>query len=72
MERLKELDDKIAAAIGKVKALKEEKAVLQDRVNELERALSEKDDETQRLASEKTVIRDQIEGLLNELETIET
>jgi|Deesub1362A_J573_1020465.scaffolds.fasta_scaffold00004_67 septal ring factor EnvC (AmiA/AmiB activator) len=71
LERLRDLDKKIADAVGKVKALKEEKAALEERVRELERALNEKDEEIRRLTSEKTVIREQIEDLLNELETIE-
>lgn len=71
MDKLKDLDNKIAAAITKVKTLKAEKAKLEERVSELENALGEKETEIKRLASEKTDVRGQIESLLEELETIE-
>jgi chromosome segregation ATPase len=71
LDKLKDLDNKIAAAITKVKTLKAEKAKLEERVSELENALGEKETEIKRLASEKTDVRGQIESLLEELETIE-
>lgn len=71
LERLKDLDEKISRAINKVKALKEEKLILERRVRELEEQLNEKSLEVQRLSSEKVVIKDQIGELLNELETLE-
>lgn len=70
MERLRNLEEKIADAVHKVRLLKEENAALGKKVVELEGALIEKDEEIRRLASEKTVIREQIEDLLGELETI--
>ncbi len=71
LDRLKDLDEKIASAISKVKALKEEKILLEQRVRELEAQLKEKNQEIERLSSEKFAIKGQIEDLLNELETIE-
>jgi chromosome segregation ATPase len=71
LDKLKDLDDKIAAAINKVKTLKAEKAKLEQRVSELENALGEKETELQRLSSEKTDVRGQIESLLEELESIQ-
>lgn len=71
MERLKDLDRKIADAISKVKALKEENAGFSARVRELEARLAEKEEEIMALSSEKVSIRGQIEDLLNELEAID-
>lgn len=71
LNRLKNLDEKISNAVNKVKALKEEKALLERRIKELEAQLNEKIKEVERLSSEKTVIKNQIEDLLNELETLE-
>jgi chromosome segregation ATPase len=72
LERLKDLEAKIAGAISKVKALKEENTALESRVRELESRLADKEDELRLLSSEKSNIREQISDLLNELETIET
>lgn len=71
LNRLKNLDEKISNAVNKVKALKEEKVLLERRIQELEAQLNEKSKEVERLSSEKNVIKDQIEDLLNELETLE-
>jgi uncharacterized protein involved in exopolysaccharide biosynthesis len=71
VERLKDLDRKIADAISKVKALKEENAGLSARVRELEARLAGKEEEIMALSAEKVSIRGQIEDLLNELEAIE-
>lgn len=71
LNRLKNLDEKIANAVGKVKALKEEKVVLERRIRELEAKLIEKDREVEKLSSEKAAIKNQVEDLLNELETLE-
>ena len=71
MDRLKDLDNKIAGAIKKVKTLKAEKAELEKKLQAMELALGEKDAEIQRLTSEKSGIKGQIEGLLDELESIE-
>ncbi|NIR15506.1 MAG: keratin, partial [Desulfobacterales bacterium] len=59
MDRLKDLDAKIASAIEKVKSLKQENAVLQARITELESKVAEKDAELRSVSSEKTVIKDQ-------------
>jgi chromosome segregation ATPase len=71
LNRLKNLDEKIANAVNKVKALKEEKVILERRIKELEALLTEKSREVERLSSEKTAIKNQVEDLLNELETLE-
>lgn len=72
MDRLKNLEASITAAVEKVKTLKEEKSVLERKVRELETLLNEKSLEIEALRSEKKSIGSQIEGLLAELETIET
>lgn len=71
LNRLKNLDEKIANAVNKVKALKEEKVILERRIRELETQLTEKTVEVEKLSSEKTAIKNQVEDLLNELETLE-
>ncbi len=71
LNRLKNLDEKIAGAVSKVKALKEEKILLERKIKELESRLDEKNEEVERLSSEKTAIKDQLEELLRELETLD-
>lgn len=71
LDRLKDLEEKIALAINKVRVIKEEKAVLEQRMRDLEARLIEKDREIEMLLSEKTVIRDQIGELIDELEGLE-
>lgn len=71
LERLKEVDNKIAAAISKVKALKEEKMVLEKMVSDLEAQLAQKNREVASLSSDNIAIQSQIEELLHELETLE-
>lgn len=71
LERLKNLDEKIADAINKVRALKEEKQALERRVHELEILLNEKNEEIERLRSEKVTVKGQIEDLLREIESLE-
>jgi len=71
LEKLKILEDKIAATIERVKTLKEEKAVMEKKIKEFERMLNEKNQEVEQLRSEKNIVKSQIEGLLNELETLE-
>jgi chromosome segregation ATPase len=71
LNRLKNLDEKIAGAVSKVKALKEEKVLLERRIQELEARLDEKEQEVEKLSSEKTAIKSQLEELLNELETLD-
>jgi len=70
LERLKNLEDKITTAIERVKTLKEEKFVMQRKIKELEGLLNEKNEEIEQLRYEKNTIRNQIEGLLDELETL--
>ncbi len=71
LERLRNLDEKIADAINRVKALKEEKQALERRVHELEILLNEKNEEIERLRSEKVAVKGQIEDLLREIESLE-
>lgn len=71
LERLKEVDNKIAAAISKVRTLKEEKLILEKMVSELEAQLDLKNQEVANLSSNNIAIKGQIEELLNELETLE-
>jgi chromosome segregation ATPase len=71
LETLRSLDEKIAQAIEKIRSLKEEKAALQRRVQELEALLDERNQELERLRSEKSIVKGQIEELLSELETLE-
>lgn len=78
LAQIKDLDSKIAAAIGKVKILKEEKIVLEAKmkkleakVKELETRLAEKDRALSSIDSEKGAIKTQILDLLEELESIE-
>ena len=70
MERLKNLEDKITTAIERVKTLKEEKLIMQRKIKELEGLLNEKNEEIEQIRYEKNTIRNQIESLLDELETL--
>jgi FtsZ-binding cell division protein ZapB len=70
-EVFKTFEEKITIAIQKIKNLKDEKNSLEKKVKELEHMLQSKDQEIERLASEKTVIKNQIEKLLKELESIQ-
>ena len=71
MDRLKNLEEKIATAVERVKALKEDKTALEKKIKELETILSEKNQEIEALTTEKTSIKSQVEELLEELETLE-
>jgi chromosome segregation ATPase len=71
MDRLKNLEEKIAVAVDRVKALKEEKASLEKKIRELQAVLDEKNQEIESLRNEKTSIKSQVEELLEELETLE-
>ena len=71
LERLKNLEEKIAAVVVRVKALKEEKNSLERKIQELEGLLDEKNQTIESLTAEKTSIKTQVEDLLTELETIE-
>lgn len=71
LERLKEVDNKITAAISKVRTLKEEKLVLEKMVSDLEAQLAQKNQEIASLSSDNSAIQSQIEELLHELETLE-
>lgn len=71
MDRLKNLEEKIAAVVDRVKALKEEKISLERKIRELETVLDERNQEIASLRNEKTTIKSQVEELLEELETLE-
>ncbi len=71
LDRLKNLEEKIASAIERVKALKEEKSLLERKIRELESLLNEKSQEIEAMKLEKSSIGSQLEELLNELDTIE-
>jgi chromosome segregation ATPase len=72
LDRLKNLEEKITAAVERVKTLKEEKTLLERKVSDLERLLNEKSQEIEALRSEKSSIGNQISELLSELEAIES
>ena len=71
LETLKNLESQISAAIEKIRVLKETKAALERRNKELEALVDQKNEEILGLNGEKNSIRDQIEGLLNELQDLE-
>ncbi len=71
LDRLKNLEQKITAAVERVKALKEDKALLERKIRDLESLLDERNQEIETLKSEKSSIGSQLEELLNELDTIE-
>jgi len=71
VDLLKTFDEKIATAVEKVKALKEENAELKLKLREFETLIAIKDEELHRLSGEKSSIRSQIEDLLDELDSIE-
>lgn len=71
VDRLKNLEEKIATAVDRVKALKEEKMSLERKIRELESLLDDKNREVESLKEEKTSIKSQVEELLEELETLE-
>ncbi len=71
MDRLRSLEEKITAAVERVKALKEEKNLLEKKIKDLEIILNEKNQEIEWLRSEKNSIGSQLEELLHELDTLE-
>lgn len=70
VDKLKELEEKISTAIERVRTLKEEKAIAEKRIRELEQLLDEKNQEIEQLKMEKNLVKNQIESLLDELEAI--
>ena len=72
LEKFKTLEDKITSAIERVKTLKEEKAVTDRKIQELEQLLDQKNEEVEQLKGEKNSIKSQLESLLNEIETLES
>ena len=71
MDRLINLEEKIATAVDRVKALKEDKISLERKIRELEALLGDKNREVESLKNEKTLIKSQVEELLGELENLE-
>ncbi|WP_353684913.1 cell division protein ZapB [Thermodesulfovibrio sp. 3907-1M] len=62
------IEEKIASALERIKALKLEKEELQKKVNTLEEVLRTKNQEIENLLSEREAIKKQIEELLRELD----
>ena len=71
MEVLKTLEDKVSFVVEKVKALKEEKAGLEQKISQLEDTIRVKDREIEQLNAEKIMVKGQIEDLLKELDSME-
>jgi chromosome segregation ATPase len=71
LDKFKTLEDKIAATIERVKALKEEKVSMEKRIRELEVMLDEKNQEIEQLRFEKNTVKSHIETLIGELDTLE-
>jgi chromosome segregation ATPase len=71
LDRLKNLEEKINAAVERVKALKEERTLLERKIRDFESVLEDKNREIEALKSEKSSIGSQIQELLDELDTIE-
>ncbi|MDA8240274.1 MAG: hypothetical protein M0Z67_07875 [Nitrospiraceae bacterium] len=71
LDRLKNLEQKITTAVERVKALKEDKTLLERKIRDLESLLDERNQEIETLKSERSSIGSQLEELLNELDTIE-
>lgn len=70
-EILKTFEEKITIAVQKIKNLKDERDSLVKKVNELEYIIQNKDQEIEKLTTEKIEIKNQIEKLLKELESIQ-
>jgi chromosome segregation ATPase len=71
LDRLRSLEEKITAAVERVKALKEEKILLEKKIKDLEMMLNEKNQEIELLRTEKSSIGHQLEELLHELDSLE-
>jgi chromosome segregation ATPase len=70
-EILKTFEEKITIAVQKIKNLKDERDSLEKKVKELEYIIQNKDQEIEKLTTEKIEIKNQIEKLLKELESIQ-
>lgn len=71
MEIVKALEEKISYVVEKVKDLKEEKSMLQQKIIQLEDIIKIKDREIEQLNTEKTTVKEHIEDLLKELDSME-
>ncbi len=71
MEIVKALEEKISYVVEKVKDLKEEKSMLQQKIIQLEDIIKIKDRELEQLTNEKATVKGQIEDLLKELDSME-
>jgi hypothetical protein len=65
------VEEKISKALEKVRFLKDEKNSLEKSNLALQEALQARDREIEKLSAEKAAIKEQIEGLLAELENFE-
>ena len=71
MNMLNTFEEKISYAVEKIKMLKEEKNNLGKQIEEFERIIKAKDNEIDKLMVEKASIKNQLEELFNELDSIE-
>ena len=71
MDRLRNLEEKITAAVERVKARKEEKIRLEKKIKDLEIMLNERNQEIEALRTEKSSVGHQLEELLRELDSLE-
>ncbi len=71
MEIVKALEEKISFVVEKVKELKEEKSMLQQKIIQLEDIIKSKDREIEQLNAEKVMVKGQIEDLLKELDSMD-
>ncbi|MCS7203452.1 MAG: cell division protein ZapB [Thermodesulfovibrio sp.] len=62
------IEEKIVAALEKIRALKLQNEELRKRVNSLEETLRQKDSEIENLLKERQIIKKHIETLLTELD----
>lgn len=71
MEIVKALEEKISFVVEKVKELKEEKRMLQQKIIQLEDIIKSKDKEIEQLNTEKVMVKGQLEDLLKELDSMD-
>lgn len=71
MEIVKALEEKISYVVEKVKDLKEEKSMLQQKIIQLEDIIKIKDREIEQLNTEKATVKENIEDLLKEIDSME-
>lgn len=70
-EILQRLGEKVERAIATIQELRRERDALKQRAEEAEARLAEIDDDAERFRRERSQIRDRIESILANLETLE-